>query len=360
MSIDNVVMGSPNVAMGSPNVAMGSPNVVMGSPNVVMGSPNVAMGSPNVAMGSPNVAMGSPNVAMGSPNVAMGSPNVVILSFQHCLQWIFRAYINKYRYIMSRNYFYSSSDRNREKDSGANAYGMFKGRLAFVAPFVEGSYVGSPHYVLRLKFDDGSGAGESVFNVAINSSSVVPNAEGSEKVLMNIHKGFKHPLLSEIESLSEGLYRDNFPKLDYLRLDGLIQLSDLRPIPAVSEDGSKYDVNDEYNSILGIDVTQGGTTQDYFNGSTHSERIFYPNLDDNLIVFAFGFIYRTHDGLHETHMNQGNVIGEFDSGNGVWQDGAVLIYRSGVYTALFTAFETQRVPTDNRGYPTDDSKPLLG
>jgi uncharacterized protein YukJ len=255
---------------------------------------------------------------------------------------------------MSRHYHYFPSASSNGHANNQLDYGVFKGRLKFVAPFEPGNDRGAPHYILRME------ANGAEFNVAVNSASTVPNPEGDEQVLMFIDRNFRHDLLKDLEALPEGLHRDSFPKLDYLRTTGLLKIADLKPIPGVSGNGSPYDVNDEYDSIFGIDTSTGGETQDYFNGKQHADRTFFANPDDSVIVYTFGFIYSTNDGLHETHMNQGNPRGSHDSENGVGHDGAVIIFKGRKYFAFFTAFETQEVPTDDQtGYPTNSAAPLL-
>ncbi|MBS0508384.1 MAG: DUF2278 family protein [Proteobacteria bacterium] len=255
---------------------------------------------------------------------------------------------------MSRYYGYFPPSKVNGHAANQLDYGLFKGRLQFVAPFDPDQDQGAPHYILRMQAND------AAFNVAVNSASSVPNDQGDERVLQCIVEGFAHDLLKDLEALPEGLHREGIPKLDYLRTTGLLRLADLKPIPDVDTDGTQYDVNDKYDAIFAIDTTQGGQAQDYFNGRAHSSRVFYANPDDGVIVYTFGFIYPTNDGLHETHMNQGNQRGSHDSENGVGQDGAVIIYKGGKYFAVFTAFETQEVPTDDSsGYPTNAAQPLV-
>ena len=65
-------------------------------------------------------------------------------------------------------------------------------------------------------------------------------------------------------------------------------------------------------------------------------------------------------------MNQGNPVvhqpgvKDHSRENGTQQDGAVIVEIDGQFQALFIAFQTQRVPTDERGYPVLGAKPILG
>jgi len=254
---------------------------------------------------------------------------------------------------MSRHYSYFPQANVNGHAANQLDYGMFKGRLKFVAPFdPTHDLKASPHYILRME------ANGAAFNVAVNSASTVPNGEGSEEVLFYLDADFQHALLKDLEALPEGLHRDGFTKLDYLRTTGLLKMANLRPIADVAANGQANDVNDVYNQVIGIDTTHPGEEQGYFNGKQQSSRIFYPNTDADIVVYTFGFIYPTNDGLHETHMNQGNPP-PHTSENGVGQDGAVIIFKGGKYYAFFTAFATQEMPTDDSsGYPTNTAGPL--
>ena len=58
-------------------------------------------------------------------------------------------------------------------------------------------------------------------------------------------------------------------------------------------------------------------------------------------------------------MNQGNPRrGGHDRENGVFQDGAVIVQKSDGFAAIFTAFQTQDLPTDADGFPVPGAKPL--
>src|SRR5207302_72141 len=59
------------------------------------------------------------------------------------------------------------------------------------------------------------------------------------------------------------------------------------------------------------------------------------------------------DGIHDSHMNQGNPKGYHGGENGVWQDGALLIHLPSkeTWTAVFLAFQTESWSTDSAGNP---------
>jgi uncharacterized protein YukJ len=120
------------------------------------------------------------------------------------------------------------------------------------------------------------------------------------------------------------------------------------------------DVNDIIDQALTIDVTKDPQSLPYDNGSheLHSRNFWQP-IDSNVTVYGFGFLFLpAKDGLHETHMNQGNPPGRHRRENGTFQDGAVLVQRGDDFIAIFTAFQTQYLPTDSRGFPTRNAAPL--
>ena len=77
--------------------------------------------------------------------------------------------------------------------------------------------------------------------------------------------------------------------------------------------------------------------------------------EGNAVIYAFGSAFSDRgkvDGVHNIHMNQGN-IGKFAYDNGVWQDGGIFLYypAANTWTALFIAFQTESWNTDNSGNP---------
>jgi len=44
--------------------------------------------------------------------------------------------------------------------------------------------------------------------------------------------------------------------------------------------------------------------------------------------------------------------------NGTFQDGAVIVQKTSGFAAIFTAFQTQHLPTDSKGFPVDGALAL--
>jgi len=134
----------------------------------------------------------------------------------------------------------------------------------------------------------------------------------------------------------------------------------LRSVPYLDANGDRADVNDIISDILTIDTTQPPQAIPYDSGNGQpQDRNFFPPKDPKVTVYGFGFLFQpAEDGLHETHMNQGNPPGRHSKENGAFQDGAVIVERAGKFMAMFTAFQTQMLPTNSEGFPEKGAKPL--
>jgi uncharacterized protein YukJ len=88
-------------------------------------------------------------------------------------------------------------------------------------------------------------------------------------------------------------------------------------------------------------------------------RDFWTPTSSGIVVYGFGFLFLPKkDGLHETHMNQGNPRGPHYQENGAFQDGAVIVQRADGFAAMFTAFQTQYLPTNAAGDPVANAVAL--
>ncbi len=235
-----------------------------------------------------------------------------------------------------------------------NTYCMFKGTLIAGAPFKD-AYLGSPHYVITVR--DGAG---TPFNIVVNSASTAATAAGDARVYAYLDLHFDDPICAKLTGLGLGLHTKGFPALDYWQDRSLLDVRRMRPVPYEDADGTRFDINDNIDDLLTIDETTTSQEMPYNNGHLTQDRTFWtPSGPGDVTVYGFGFLFPTHDGLHETHMNQGNPRGGgHDRENGVFQDGAVIVQRGNDFAAIFTAFQTQWLPTDADGRPTKDAKPL--
>ena len=87
---------------------------------------------------------------------------------------------------------------------------------------------------------------------------------------------------------------------------------------------------------------------------------FGSKFDQNLhkpIDAEFGNLDGLH-GIHDIHLNQGNVGQPHPGDNGTFHDGGLILAFPDRYLGLFLAFQTQRIPTDAAGNAAPGAKPL--
>jgi hypothetical protein len=72
------------------------------------------------------------------------------------------------------------------------------------------------------------------------------------------------------------------------------------------------------------------------------------SIDKQAEIYIFGSRFNTKNGMHNVHMNQGNIK-SFRRDDGVFQDGGLLIHykETGQWTGIFLAFASQAIHTDD-------------
>ncbi|KIW20412.1 hypothetical protein PV08_00987 [Exophiala spinifera] len=205
-------------------------------------------------------------------------------------------------------------------------YGVWKGKP--VSYTVDPPRDRTPHINLVFQSD-----GQTMLKAAINVKSKTKPHE----LVYWVDRTFSHPLTQYIETVDYG-FKAIEPDdqqaatyaLDYARTPGLLQFESGRILPFM-EDGPDNDILDQLRPILDAAIEKQADI--YLYGSS-----FGPG------------------GIHEVHMNQGSV--GFD--NGVKQDGGLILrFPDGHWEAVFLAFASQQIPTDNiSGLPTPDSRSL--
>lgn len=205
-------------------------------------------------------------------------------------------------------------------------YGILKGRpidrrLGFGT---------SPHYQIHLVDDD------TDFRIAVN----VKSKKWPSELLYLIVENYAHPLLDGLKELPAGFTALNRGPgglaLDYIR-NNLFDPSQMKPLP-FEVPGPDNDLNEKI---------------DY-----HVQRAL---AEEDAMVYAFGerwgpepdtrdkyFGFKPGNGIHDIHMNQGNVE-EFQKDNGVFQDGGMLLHlpSENRWAAVFLAFQSQCWHTDD-------------
>ncbi len=206
-------------------------------------------------------------------------------------------------------------------------YGVLKGR-----PIQKRLGMGqSPHYQIHLVDED------TDYRIAINVKSKLSPSE----LLYVVDERFQHPLLAELETQPMGFTllssQPDSLSLDFIR-GNLFDRQNLIPLPH-DVPGPDNDLNEKIDA--------------------HITRAL---SDEDAIVYAFGerwgpeadrrdkyFGFRPGNGIHDIHMNQGNV-GRFVRDDGVWQDGALFIHfpNEEQWIAIFLAFQSQSWHTDDQ------------
>jgi uncharacterized protein YukJ len=189
----------------------------------------------------------------------------------------------------------------------------------------------TPHY--HLHFVDE--AGED-WRIAVN----VESQEAPSELRYLVVEDFLHPVTAELESLASGWHPvepgGGGESLDYIR-GNLFDPAQMRLLPSALA-GPANDLADLLESWIQRAV-----------------------MDSTARVFAFGqrfgpeagvidkvFGFTPANGVHDIHMNQGNV-GRFARDNGVRQDGGLLLHlpRQSRWVAIFLAFQGQSFHTDD-------------
>lgn len=204
-------------------------------------------------------------------------------------------------------------------------YGILKGKAIK-------SMMGENHYQILMQDDN-----DTKYRVAVN----VKSKEYPSEVLYLVSEDFKSKNITKLQNLKSGFtkIKHNNPPiaLDYMR-GSLFDFKDMIPLEARIP-GNDNDLNEKI------------------------EHYIKEAIDNDAIIYAFGqswgpennkpdkyFKFTPGNGIHDIHMNQGNVA-EFAKDNGIWQDGGILIYFENIqkWVGIFLAFQSQELPTDENG-----------
>lgn len=219
-------------------------------------------------------------------------------------------------------------------------YGVLKGK-AINKIIGQGS---SPHYEVHL-IDD-----TTDYRIAVNVKSNLAPSE----LLYLIIDDFKHPMLDKLINLDRGFTAlesaPNKMALDYIR-NNLFDPTQMHPLPH-NIPGPDNDLNEKIDAYVQRAIG-----------------------DERASIYAFGerwgpeagvkdkyFGFLPGNGIHDIHMNQGNV-GQFVGDDGVWQDGGLLFHFPSIdqvnvgvgtevwpeqWVAVFLAFQSQCWHTDDQ------------
>lgn len=182
-------------------------------------------------------------------------------------------------------------------------YGVLKGK-AINKIIGQGS---SPHYEVHL-IDD-----TTDYRIAINVQSALAPSE----LLYLVVDDFKHPILEKLRGLATGFTAlqstPNNMALDFIR-GNLFDAKQMRPLPH-NVPGPDNDLNEKIDAYV-----QRAIGDELASIYAFGERW---GPEARVKDKYFGFL--PGNGIHDIHMNQGNV-GKFIQDDGVWQDGGLLFH----------------------------------
>ncbi|EHA26063.1 hypothetical protein ASPNIDRAFT_52079 [Aspergillus niger ATCC 1015] len=192
----------------------------------------------------------------------------------------------------------------------------------------------SPHIYLYFK-DDSSSSKD--YEAAINVKSTGKDS----RLVYWFDRSFSHPITEQLSNLDEGFHllksyshrsrrhqesSSKLKGLDFIRTKGLVNIES-GAVLSEADTGPHNAVLEALEPILNDAISKKAT------------------------VYIFGSSYGS--GIHDVHMNQGSAP---SYENGIYEDGALLFsFEDGHWEAVFLAFASQEIPTDDKGEPEEGS-----
>jgi len=189
----------------------------------------------------------------------------------------------------------------------------------------------TPHLQVRILENGGQ-----PWRIAVN----VQSDSGSNVAFWVVDPLVSHPLLASLPAKPSGfssVARKADEALDYVKAP-LFDWKHGRLLPP-SGTASSDDLQDLLS--LYLDQCKNANGEVYAFGAKFDQNLHKP------IDAEFGNTDGLH-GIHDIHMNQGNV-GSHAGDNGAFHDGGLILAFPDRYLGLFLAFQTQRIPTDAAG-----------
>jgi uncharacterized protein YukJ len=204
-------------------------------------------------------------------------------------------------------------------------YGVLKGR-AIDARREDGA--DTPHYQIHMAADD------THYRLAVN----VQSQESPSELLFLVDDLFSHPITASLADLQLGftlLPHQPGGGLDFIR-GNLFNRLDMRTLPP-SAPGPDNDLSDQLEHYAMRAINEPDALVYAFG-----ERWGPEDIRDKIFNFSPG------NGIHDIHMNQGNVA-RFAGDDGVWQDGGLLLHFPSTqqWVAIFLAFQSQAWHTND-------------
>ncbi len=205
-------------------------------------------------------------------------------------------------------------------------YGVLKGR-AVDRRFGTGQ---NPHYQVRVVDE------QTDYRIAVNVASQLAPSE----LEYLIDSDFRHAILDQLREMPAGWKslpsKPGGVSLDFIRTN-LFDPQRMRKLP-FNVPGPDNDLNEKIDDFI-----QRAMADEEANLYAFGERWGPENTKDKIFGFLPG------NGVHDIHMNQGNV-GRFVDDDGVYQDGALIIEfpRENQWVGVFLKFQSQTWHTDDQ------------
>lgn len=205
-------------------------------------------------------------------------------------------------------------------------YGVLKG-TAIGRVLGEGR---NPHYQIRVVDDT------THYRVAVNVKSKLAPSELEYLVV----EGFEHPIVAGLRDLMLGFHalpsQPGGLALDFIR-GNFFDRTAMKKLP-FNLPGPDNDLNEKVDRHVSAAIGDEEAIVYAFGQRWGPER----NKTDKIFGFLPG------NGVHDVHMNQGNV-GQFVGDDGVWQDGGLVLHFPALdhWVGIFLKFQSQAWHTDD-------------
>ena len=210
-------------------------------------------------------------------------------------------------------------------------YGVLRG---LVDIFKREDDLSTPH--LQVKVIDGQ---NQAWRIAVN----VLSGDQSRVIFHRVDPLQGHPVLAGLTELAPGFthipvpYRRASYALDYFRGP----LFDWPTGVAVPSTGPG--ANDDLQDVLTTNLKQLREQK----GEIFAFGAKFPEPGQDPSPRPIDNQFKTIQGIHDIHMNQGNPAGRFAKDNGVFQDGGLILKCPTRFVGLFLRFVTQWLPSDD-------------
>lgn len=184
-----------------------------------------------------------------------------------------------------------------------------------------------PHYHIHVK------ANEEDYRISIN----IKSNDVLSELLFYTDDDFQHEIISRIVELPYGFYFSNDCAIDYVRGNMGFDRDDMKKIPH-DKTGPNNDLNEKLNHYINKAIADDADI--YIYGSRWKTGNYCK--PDRIFDFSPSM------GMHDIHMNQGNIR-KWKKDSGVWQDGCLLIHYRDIdeWVGLFLAFQSQSWDNDD-------------